>query len=161
MQVGVAEPVQNLPNPVVAEEGRVHLQIGIDFLLGQQVGTDGLLFVRRTAVHGRQGNRRRDLGGNPVGQPHQGTQSLFQTGAAQKSAGYAAVIAGLRCFDQFLQLLLILGVQRMFGSIDHRIDEVIHLGSFDPFKVVADTHVENERALLIAQPGLEHLFKKV
>ena len=146
----VAHVVQGLAGELVAQQSGVALDVGIQLLLVDEVGSDALDLIRGAAVQGGQGDGGADMGIDAI--------DVGGIDAVQ------AVQVGLGPFHALSPYLA-------GGGILHALDVGVHLFALDTGQVVANAHVEYEAVLaaqavhaadqLQSEPGLYILFKSL
>ena len=127
--VVVAQAVQGLAGELVAQQGGVALDVGVQVLLGDQIGGDALDLVGGAAVEGGLGDGVGNMGGDGL---HIGLVHLLKF----VQVGQGPVHARLPH----------LGVR----GVLHPLDVGVHLGALDALEIVAHAHVEHE-AVGVAQ----------
>ena len=140
------QAVQALPGKVIAQEGRVQLDIGVEVFFLNQIGGDALDFVRWTAVEGGFRDGAGDTGGN--------------TGDVRFIHVLEAVQMVPGPFDAEPEGVRIL-------RLDQAVDEGVDFGALNARQVVAHRHVEHKgvriaeaeflRQQLAGHPGLDIL----
>ena len=123
--VVIAHGVQRLAGRLVAQNGGVALNEGVQMLLADQIGSDALDFIRGTAVQG----------GNGDGAGHTGIDRVD-------------IVALLG--EHLLQNGQALAPDRGLGGVHHALQIGVDLLALDAFQVVTHGHVEHE-AVGIAQ----------
>ena len=142
--VVVAHAVQNGAGGLVAQNGGVALDEGVQMLLLNEVAGDALDLVRRAAVEGRDRHAAGDMGGDGVDVGALAGEKLFQDPDALLEDGSLA-------------------------GVDHAVEEVVDLLTLNARQIVAHGHVEH-KAVGVAQtvdlahdlqgaPGLHILLK--
>ena len=117
--VVIAHGVEDGAGGLVAEDGRVALDEGVQALFGQEIGRDALDLLRRTAME--RGNR--DAAADARGDG--GDEVLF----LREQLGQNG--------EAFLELR---GVRR----VHHVVDVAVDLLALDALEIIADRHVEHE-----------------
>jgi len=136
-EVVIAESVEGVAGELVAEHGRVALHEGLEVLLREQMHSDPLDLVGRTAVHGRQGHR-------------------LAHGRTQRVEVLAGEVGEL--VEVLLDPVAALTEDRRARGVDHGVDEGVDLVVLDPLEVIADADVEphlvdRAESELLAQHG--------
>ncbi len=127
-----AEGIEATAGVVVAEQGRVALDVGVQALLANEIGRDALDLVGRAAMEGGLRHGRRDMRAHGV------NEGLVNVGKSTE------VLAGPR---------VALRPDGRAARVLHVLDVGVDLGALDALEVVADAHVEDE-AVGVAQPEL-------
>ena len=127
-----AERVKARARVVVAQKRRVALDVGVEALLGDEVGGDALDLGRRAAVEGRLGHARRHVRRDGL------DERLVHVREAPQIGERPALALGPD-----------LGLARVLHALDVGVD----LGALDALEVVAHAHVEDE-AVRVAQAKL-------
>ena len=129
LDVVVAQVVQGLAGEFIAQQGGVALDVGVQPLLGNQIGGDALDFVGRAAVEGGFGDGAGNLGrdAHDVIPVHMAHPVQVGQGPVHAFLPYGGA-----------------------GGVLHALDELVHLFALDALQVVAHAHVEHE-GLRIAQ----------
>jgi hypothetical protein len=117
--VVVAHAVQDGPGRLVAQDGGVALDEGVQMLLREEVGGNALDLIRRTAVEGGDGDA--------VGDP--GADGIDERG-----------LGGEHLLEDALALL----IDGSLGGVLHLVEVLVDLGTLDALQVVAHGHIEDE-----------------
>ena len=117
--VVIAHGVENGAGGLVAKDGWIALDEGVQTLLGQEIGRNALDLLRRTAVERGNGDAAADARGNGGNEVLFLREQLGQDGKA------------------FLEL-------RCVRRIHHVVDVGVDLSALDAFEVIADGHIEHE-----------------
>ena len=125
LDIVIAHGVQNGPGGLIAQNGGIALDEGVQVLLPDQVGGDGLDLRGRAAVEGGD----RDGVGDAAG------QAVDEVG-----------LAGIEPPEDGLALLVDGGV----GGVHHFGDELVDLLTLDTGQIVAHGHIE-DKAVGVAQ----------
>ncbi len=131
--VVVAHAVQDGPGGLVAQNGGVALDEGVEVFLLNQVAGDALNLVRRAAVKGGEGDAAGDMGRDGVDEGAFGGEELLEDPDALLENG------GL-------------------GGVHHLGEEFVHLGPLDALQVVAHGHVEDKGVGVAQAVDLGHDF---
>ena len=143
-----AQPVQDIPGGLIAQQGGVALHIGVQALLLDEVGGDTLDLGGGTAVEGGLGD----------GLGHHGGEPLHKSGVH------------LGKLVQVLQRPLFTALEHGgAGGVHHLVDVLVNLGALDARQVIAHAHVEYKAAVaaqlqlpgeeLAGKPGFDILLK--
>ena len=127
-----AKAVQTLAGELVAQQGGVALDVGVQVLLGDEVGGNALDLIRRAAVQRALGDGVGHAGGDAV---HKGGVHLGEAGGVVQQPLPALVEHGGG------------------GGVLHALDVGVHLGRLDALQIVAHRHVEHE-TVRVAQTQL-------
>ena len=131
--VVVAHAVQCAPRRLVAQNGRVALDEGMQVLFGDEVAGDALDLIRGTAVEGGHGDAAADAGINGVD------------------------IVALRR-EQLLQHGLALAEDGGLIGVHHTVDIGVDLLALDALQIIAHGHIEHEAVRIAEAVDLaEHL----
>ena len=135
-----AKAVQTLAGELVAQQGGVALDVGVQVLFGDEVGGDTLDFIRRAAVQRALGDGVGYAGGDAV---HKGGVHVGKAGGVVQQPLPALVEHGGG------------------GGVLHALDVGVHLGGLDALEVVAHRHIEH-KAVRVAQTQLfcQHMAGK-
>ena len=123
--VVIAHGVQRPPGSLVAQNGGVAFDEGVQVLFGDEIAGNALDLIGRTSVEGRDGDAAGDTGGDGVDE------------------------VALRR-EQLLQNLLALTEDGGTAGVHHAVDVGVHLLALDALQIVAYGHIEHE-AVGIAQ----------
>ena len=147
-----ANAVQDIPDLVVAQKCRVELYKGVQVLLREHVGADGLDLLGRAAVHGGDGDTRADVGADALLKALKCLLVTLEVGSLQK----------VSLLNDVLELCLVLGKERAPCGIDHVVNVCLHLGLLDSVQVVSHAHVENEVGIctLAGKRGLDEVHRE-
>ena len=126
--------IENFTHTLIAQQRRVELHKGVKPFLFQHVAADGFDFVRRAAVHGRQGDAMDHGCRNVLRERRELEADIFELVAAKEF-----VIA-----QPAVQRVAIEGEFRMRGGVHHVVDELLHRRLFNAVEVIAHAHVEDE-----------------
>ena len=117
--VVIAHGVENGAGGLVAKDGWIALDEGVQTLLGQEIGRNALDLLRRTAVERGNGDAAADARGNGGNEVLFLREQLGQDGKA------------------FLEL-------RGIGRVHHVVDITVDLLALNALEIVADGHIEHE-----------------
>ena len=132
--VVVAHAVQDGPGGLVAQDGGIALDEGVQVLLLNQVAGDALDLVRRAAVEGGHRHTAGDVGRDGVD---------------------VSDLAG----EELLQDLNALLENGGLAGVDHAVQEVVDLLALDARQVVAHGHIEHEAVGVAQAVDLGHHFQ--